>query len=220
MHRLIVTSNTYRMASTPDADNAMIDRDNTYLWRVAPRRAEAEVVRDSVLYVAGKLDLRMGGPDIDQQQGLTVPRRSLYFRHAAEKQMEFLKLFDAAAVTECYQRKESVLPQQALALANSELTLTNARLLARALVDKVGQDATAFATSAFEHVLSRPPTRDELLEAVSFLQQQAERLSRLKLSPTKGVTSDGRTPASDPALRARENLVHVLMNHHEFVTIR
>ena len=65
----------------------------------------------------------MGGPDIDHKAGLTVPRRSLYFRHAAEKQMEFLQIFDAAGVTECYRRKDSILPQQALALANSELSL-------------------------------------------------------------------------------------------------
>ena len=94
---------------------------------------EAELVRDGILFVAGKLDLTLGGPDIDYTQGLTVNRRSLYFRHAHEKQMEFLKLFDAAAVTECYQRKESIVPQQALALANSELTLVQARIIAREL---------------------------------------------------------------------------------------
>ena len=62
---------------------------------------EAEVVRDCVFHVAGTLDLTMGGPDIDQNQALTVPRRSLYLRHAQEKQSEFLKIFDTAAVTEC-----------------------------------------------------------------------------------------------------------------------
>ena len=93
-----------------------------------PRRAEAEVVRDSLFAVAGELDLTMGGPDIDHQLGLSVPRRSLYFRHAAEKQMEFLKIFDVAGVTECYQRRESILPQQALALNNSAL---HAEALAR-----------------------------------------------------------------------------------------
>ena len=61
--------------------------------------------------VAGALDSTLGGPDIDHHAGLTVPRRSLYFRHAAEKQMEFLRIFDAAGVTECYRRKESILPE-------------------------------------------------------------------------------------------------------------
>src|SRR5207244_1927121 len=62
MHKLIVTSSAYRMASTPDATNAALDRDNKYLWRFVPRPLEAEAVRDCVFYVAGKLDPAMGGP--------------------------------------------------------------------------------------------------------------------------------------------------------------
>ena len=86
------------------------DPDNEYLTRAPTKRMEAEIVRDAVLFVAGNLDLGMGGPDIDYEMGFQVPRRSLYFRHAAEKEMTFLKIFDAAAVTECYQRKSSVMP--------------------------------------------------------------------------------------------------------------
>lgn len=191
MHRLMVTSSVYRMASTPDDANAEKDRDNIYLWRMPPRRLEAEVVRDCVFYVAGKLDPAMGGPDIPHAQGLTSPRRSLYFQHAQEKQMEFLKLFDGPPVAECYQRKESVLPQQALALANSALTRTHARLLAETLTKKFGTDNAAFTIAAFESVLSRPPTEAESTECVEYLKT-----------------------------RPRESLVHVLMNHHEFVTVR
>src|SRR5205085_10409765 len=144
-----VTSNNYRLAATPDDANLALDRDNAYYWRMRSRRVEAEVVRDCVFYVAGQLDLARGGPDIDYQLGLTVPRRSLYFRHAQEKQMEFLKIFDEAAVTECYRRKESIVPQQALALSNSELTIRHARLLARELAARTGTDAAAFTTAAF-----------------------------------------------------------------------
>ena len=93
----------------------------------------AEQVRDSVLFVAGELDLTAGGPEIDHNAGMTAKRRSLYFRHAPEKQMMFLELFDAASPVECYKRSESVVPQQALALANSPLTQTQSRLLARKL---------------------------------------------------------------------------------------
>jgi hypothetical protein len=219
MHKLIVTSATYRMASTPDDENLKVDADNKYLWRMPSRRLEAELVRDCVFYVAGKLDLTMGGPDLDQNQGTGVPRRSLYFRHAAEKQMEFLKLFDAATVTECYQRKESILPQQALALSNSELTLKNSRILARLLAAKAGDDAGAFVVVAYERVLSRPPTAKEKEECVNFLKEQTERLAATK-APSAPSDPDGKTPATDPALRARENLVHVLMNHNDFVTVR
>jgi hypothetical protein len=220
IHRLIVTSSAYRMASTPDAANAILDRDNKYLWRFAPRRLEAEAVRDAIFYVAGKLDPAMGGPEIDYPLGLTVPRRSLYFRHAAEKEMEFLTIFDSASVTECYERKHSIIPQQALALVNSELTLKQARILARTIAAKTHGDATAFAQSAFEHVLSRRPNAAEATECVSFLGEQTRRLRDTKMPGATGLTPDGSLPAPDPALRARENLVHVLLNHHEFVTIR
>jgi hypothetical protein len=220
MHRLIVTRNAYRMASTTDAAMSAIDRDNKYLWRMPTRQAEAEVVRDCVFYVAGKLDLTMGGADIDQNLGLTTPRRSLYFRHAAEKEVEFLKIFDSADVVECYQRKSAVMPQQALALSNSELTLKHARILARELaLAKDGQDRSVFTTAAFERVLSRPPTEAELAECVAFLKQQTERHTKAPPA-TAGPDPDTKQPAADPALRARENLVHVLLNHHDFVTIR
>jgi hypothetical protein len=215
LHRQIVLSATYRQASTPDPADQAIDRDNVFLWRMPPRRLEAEAVRDQVLFVLGRLDLATGGPDIDPALGLTVPRRSLYFRHAAEKQMEFLKLFDAASVTECYQRKESVVPQQALALANSELTVRGARLLARALSAACGPSPEAFARSAFDRVLGRPPTDAELAECVAFLAPAGP--------PRTGATPpdpEGKAPAADTALRAREGLVQVLFNHHEFVTVR
>jgi hypothetical protein len=221
MHRLIVTSSTYRMASTTDPANVAIDRDNRYLWRMPARQAEAEVVRDCVFYVAGKLDQTMGGPDIDPNLGLTLPRRSLYFRHAAEKEVEFLKIFDSADVVECYQRKSTVMPQQALALSNSELTLKYARVLARSLAAaKKDQDLSAFTIAAFERILSRPPNDAETAECVAFLKQQAERHAKEPAPPPAGPDPEGKQPSAEPALRARENLVHVLLNHHDFVTIR
>lgn len=194
LHRLIVTSRTYRQASTPDPANLAADRDNLYFWRVAPRRLEAEAVRDQLLFVAGKLDLTVGGPDLDHETGLTVHRRSLYFRHAHEKQMELLKLFDAAGVSECYQRRESVVPQQALALANSLLSADMAKALAARLESDVGTDPRAFAGAAFERVLGRKPTAAELGECADFLGE-------------KGAPR-------------RTGLVLALFNHHEFVTVR
>jgi hypothetical protein len=219
MHRQILTSRTYRMASTPDEHNLTSDPDNVWLWRMNSRRMEAELVRDGILFVTGKLDLTFGGPDIDYTLGLKVNRRSLYFRHAQEKQMEFLKLFDTAAVTECYQRKESVVPQQALALANSELTLVQARIIARELAEQTGGDRAAFVTAAFERVLSRSPTADEMALTTKFLDEQTRTLtSATGVSPVP--LGDPKSPATQPALRARENLVHVLLNHNDFLTIR
>jgi hypothetical protein len=196
IHRLIVTSATYRQASTPDPANVAIDPDNTYLWRMSSRRLEAEAVRDCLYYVANQLDLRAGGPEIDFQQGLKVPRRSIYFRHAAEKQMEFLKIFDGPSVTECYRRKESILPQQALALANSGLSGEIAQAVAAEIRSRAGADDAEFVRLAFERLLSRQPTTREREECQSFL-----------------ASTSGNPKAS-------QSLVHVLLNHHEFVTIR
>ena len=94
---------------------------------------QAEVVRDSLLAVAGQLDETMGGHEIDHKQGMISHRRSLYFAHHGEEKMEFLELFDAANACDCYKRTSSVQPQQALALTNSELTKTLSRQLATKL---------------------------------------------------------------------------------------
>jgi hypothetical protein len=199
MHRLIVTSRAYRMASTPDESSARLDPDNVYLWRMNSRRLEAELVRDNLLYISGDLDATLGGPEIDHQQGLTSKRRSLYLRLAAEKEVEFLKIFDGPAVTECYLRHPTVVPQQALALANSELTLRQARRLAGALATAAGEDAHRLVRVAFQHVLARPPTAQETQTCLGFLAAQGKSAS---------------------PVRARENLVLVLFNHNDFVTVR
>jgi hypothetical protein len=220
IHRLIVTSATYRQDSKPAARELANDPDNIFLWRWTPRRAEAEVVRDCLFAVAGSLDARMGGPAIDHQKGLTIPRRSLYFQHAAEKQMEFLQIFDGAGVTECYRRKDSILPQQALALANSDLSLRQARRLARALSLHAGSDTASFVITAFEQVLTRGPTEMERIECLGFLGEGAGGASASIAAPNTQADPEGKAPAVDPALRRRESLVHVLLNHHDFVTIR
>lgn len=196
LHRLIVTSAAYRQASQTGGDAApQGDPDNVYLWHFAPRRLEAEAVRDNLLWVTGGLDLTRGGPEIDQALALTSPRRSLYLRCAQEKQPEFLQIFDGPSVVECYERKPSVIPQQALALLNSELAWQRAAALEK--LPGLGTAPEPFVTAAFLHVLGREPTADE---------------HRLGL----GLLADGRLPAA----RRRTLLLHTLLNHHEFLTIR
>lgn len=247
IHRLIVTSRTYRgesggrvegqesrvegqrSASTIDRSqcstlNAQVDKDNLYYWRANVRRLDAEVVRDSVLSVGGSLDLTRGGPDIDFADGEKVPRRSLYFRHAYEKQMRFLVLFDEASPNECYRRTESIVPQQALALANSALSLGQSRKLARTLAETFKDAADgdgAFVAAAFEQMLCRPPSGEELAACQEFLAQQREQLADASsLTGFEGAAAADVPPSDDPALRARENLMHVLMNHNDFVVVR
>jgi hypothetical protein len=221
LHRLIVTSAAYRMRSEHRdnrAANVTADPENKYLWRANSHRLEAEAVRDSVLAAAGNLDVAMGGPEIPLTEGETSTRRGIYFRHAHERQVKFLELFDSPSPLECYRRASTVAPHQALALLNGPLVLDQSRLLARTLAKET--DA-AFVVAAFETILTRSPTRAEADRCREFLTEQAARLADPeRLTPAPGVAA-GRVPAStDPKLRARENLVHVLLNHTEFVTVR
>src|SRR5262249_28944811 len=148
-------------------------------WHFPSRRMEAEEVRDSLLFVAGELDPAMGGHEIPQEQGLTSRRRSLYFAHHGEGKMEFLELFDGANACEAYRRSTSVLPQQALALSNSELELHEGRVLAGKLWRDVSSETveadreTAFLRAAFEQVLGRAPSVAERNASKSFLARQA-----------------------------------------------
>lgn len=215
IHRAIVTSRAYRMASTGSAENEKTDPDNRYLWRQNPRRMEAEAVRDSVLHVAGQLDGAIGGPEVEETKELDTFRRSLYIRQAPDIRAEFLTQFNAANPNECYRRDESIVPQQALSLVNSRLTLEQARRLAKAL------PADNFIAAAFDTILNRPPSPAERDDAATFLVQQAKLLADpAKLKPFETGVAAPLKPSSDPAQRAKENLVHVLFNLNEFVTIR
>ena len=226
MHQLMVTSNAYRMQSSEQnvaGSNRAEDPDNIYLWRMNPRRMEAEAVRDSVLHVSGRLELTKGGAEIDHTEGAVVPRRSVYFQHTPDIQMQFLRTFDLANPLECYERLETVVPQQALALANSKLSLTQSRLLARDLTEQLGgrERPASFVKAAFERVLGRPATKKEQARSKSFLQSQSDRLQDPdRLTPFEGGETSEVPPSDEPWLRARENLIHVLFNHNEFVTIR
>ena len=224
LHRLILTSRAYRTAPPTDhPDHTAMrgrDPDNEYYWHYKPRRLEAEIVRDSILHVAGNLDLTHGGPDIDFQQGETVTRRSVYFRHAYEKQMTMLVTFDAANPADCYRRSPSVIPQQALALSNSPLATSQSRVLAGKLVANSESDVE-FIHTAFATVLARSPDEKELHTCKEFLTTQTTALRKMVGKPAMNGTASATVPPSDDlSVRAKENLVHVLINHNDFVTVR
>lgn len=200
IHRLIVHSRTYRQRSHLDSESyaagQAIDPDNRCFWRFNIIRLEAEAIRDSLMAVAGDLDRRGGGPDIDFRKGEESHRRSLYFRHAYEKQMEMLTTFDAASPNECYRRRPSIIPQQALVLSNSELSHQMAERLASSIdADPQLSAAEPFVRQAFVRVLGRDPRNAELAACVEFL-------------------------AAGAAGRAHVGLVHALMNHNDFVVLR
>jgi len=193
MHRLIVTSWTYRRVATSEPHNARIDPDNRLLWRWPSRRMEGEIVRDNLLHVAGTMDRSFGGPDIDHRLAQQSKRRSIYLRHAHEKLVEFVQIFDGPKVSECYLREESVQPHQALALANSPLTFEQSKALCTELCAAAPEDSQ-FVTRAFHRMLSRDPTPEERGLCERFLRETR--------------------------VRARERLVMILFNHNDFVTIR
>ncbi len=225
LHRLIVTSEAYRRASASDASrsthhDSVTDSDDKFLWRMNTGRMETEVIRDSMLHLAGLLDSKMGEQELENKDMPTSNRRSLYFACYPEDggSGEFTKLFDAPSPAECYRRTRSIVPQQALALTNSKLVADTAAALVPRLTASLSESeqeqSSAFITAAFEEILSRRPSANELAESESFLAKQAE------LYRGKEAAAKAGAPASDASARARASLVKSLLNHNDFVTVR
>jgi hypothetical protein len=217
LHRLIVTCAAYRQSSAPPAASVgEQDRDNRWLAHFPAHQVEAEVLRDAILHCAGQLDTHIGGPVLEIEQEPTTRRRSLYYTVHPEESggLRFLKNFDPPDASDCYRRPESILPQQALALTNSRLMLDMSRLLARRIP---GDAEEAFIVAAFEQVLSRPPSEQEIGLCQAFLDRQAA-LFQKNAAAARGEATVG--PAPDPTMRARESLVRVLFSHDDFVSMR
>jgi hypothetical protein len=179
LHRLIVTSATYRQVSTVNDAAAKIDADNRFLWRQNRRKLEAEAVRDSILAVAGKLDLKMGGPSFQDfviekpehsphyQYHLHDPedakahRRAVYRFVVRSKQQPFMAALDCADPSLAVEkRNETLTPQQALALLNNKLAVAMARHFATR-VEKMGSTDAERVSAAVRLTLGRDPTAKE-----------------------------------------------------------
>jgi len=251
LHRLIVTSAAYRRSSQysvvsnqssvrqssstrkPTENwslntehlqrNQTADPENKLLWRMNPGRMEAEVVRDSILHLAGALDARMGGQELENKDALTTARRSLYysFNPESDGRSEFSVLFDAPDPNDCYRRTRSVIPQQALALTNSKIVHDHAAALAKRL-GALASDNTAFITAAFEHILTRPPSRAELAECEAFLSRAGGFQPPSETSSSSSTTERTQPTGGGwkPPTQARESLVRALLNHNDFLTVR
>jgi hypothetical protein len=200
MHRLIVTSETYKRSSAARgalwAANQAIDRKNTFLWRFPLRRLDAESVRDAVLHASGELDLSVGGRSfrgegIEERRGASTPRtgnyderrnrRAVYMgrgQHSSMNMMPaFLALFDAEdGQASCARRNHTITAPQTLYLFNSELT----REASKKLAQRLRTEASGGLSSALEHgykiALSRMPTAGELDHAITYLNDDPERL--------------------------------------------
>jgi hypothetical protein len=230
LHKLIVTSQAYRMQSSPvgaNDPNQTIDPDNNYYWRMNPRRMEAEVIRDSLLSLSGRLDSALGGPAIPLAAAEEGLRRTVYYHHARDEQMLFLTMFDNASVEECYRRHETIVPQQALALTNSKFVLDRADEIARSVSATVSDGPNVdFVDAAFELLLGRVPTEAERLASIDGLKRLAavEKSDAAAATETNAAGAAGSAEAAQsnmaPRDRARAAFIHVLLNHNDFVTIR
>jgi hypothetical protein len=185
LHRLICTSAVYRQSSNGNAAHEKIDAANQYLWRMNRRKLEAETVRDSVLAVAGKLDLTQGGPGyrafgfIDDHSphykyeeydpdDPASHRRSVYrliVRSVPDPFMATLDCADASALVA--KRNETVTPLQSLALLNNKFMVRMAEHFAERVAPMCADNASRLR-SAWRLAFARDPNEVELAKLVSY----------------------------------------------------
>jgi len=178
MHRLIMLSNTYQMSNQFDAKNASVDPDNRFLWRMNRQRLEAEALRDAVLAVSGKLNLKMGGPPVvppltkEELAGLKEVsqwpvsldpsehvRRGVYLYVKRSFRLPMFEIFDQPESSfSCSRRDVTNVAPQALALLNNEFTLQNAEELAIRLLKEFGSSPEAWIQNGWNLALGRSPS--------------------------------------------------------------
>ncbi|WP_372895678.1 PSD1 and planctomycete cytochrome C domain-containing protein [Stieleria sp.] len=183
MHRLIMSSATYQLTAAHDPHNAAIDSGNKYYWRFDRRRMDAESIRDSMLLLAGNLDLSRPGahpfPAKDKwkwtahrQFKAVYPsnHRSVYLMVQRLHPHPFLSIFNGPNTsTSTAMRDRSTVPLQALFMTNSELVDQQARGLAESLITAGGEPGERIQL-AYRRVLLRSPSGQELDRAAKFIE--------------------------------------------------
>jgi hypothetical protein len=187
LHRDILLSQAYLQSASFREDGAKADRDARLLWRFPPRRLSAEEIRDTTLMVAGKLDLKMGGPGFRlyrylsdnvstyvplDQIGHETYRRAVYHQSARASVVDVLSDFDLPDnAFPVPRRANTTTPLQALTLLNHSFTLDMAATLAARLVQEAGREAPGQVNRAYTLAFQRAPTRKERESAVKFIKQ-------------------------------------------------
>jgi len=177
--RTIMMSSVYRQASLDvngqlTARKALaVDPTNRLLGRFPSRRLSAEELRDSMLSVAGRLDLQIGGK---ATMDLNRPRRSLYIQTVRADRRNFSTLFDAADPSQCVgQRNVTTVAPQALFMLNNAFVRENAKHFAAKLLVDVPTDQRARIYCAYESLFGRSPSEKEVAIAQQFLAAAAKR---------------------------------------------
>jgi hypothetical protein len=185
IHRLIVTSATYRQASVMCQNAFAKDAQSRLLWRYPPRRIEAEALRDAILSVSGKLDLTMGGPGFDLFEPNTnyvrvyTPKKEFgpaEFRRMIYQQKPRMQLDDTFGAFDCPdagqiapKRNVSTTPLQALNLLNSNFVLQQAKFFAERVEKDAGRDTDAQVKRVFALAFNRAPNEKERTAAAKLV---------------------------------------------------
>jgi hypothetical protein len=186
LHKLIVTSQTYQQASAYREDAARVDADSRLLWRFPPRRLAAEEIRDTILFVAGKLEEQGGGPGFRLYEytrdnvatytpldrfGPDTYRRSIYHQNARASFVDVLTDFDAPDCAYSVSRRvATTTPSQALALMNHSFTIDMANAFAARVAEEAGSDGIANQVDrAFALAFGREPDPTERSAALALI---------------------------------------------------
>jgi hypothetical protein len=208
LHRLILTSSTYRQTSERNprdlALGQRIDPENRLLWKRSIERLDAEEIRDAMLAVSGELDPVIAGPSVPTSR----PRRTVFTRVVRNTRDQFLEAFDAPDGNSTTPRRNTTTAAtQALLLINGDWTLARAKAVATRL-EPSSTDASDRIVLAYRLALGRRPEPGEIADGLSFVKQQATRLT------PSAQRSD--LQASHEAL---VDFCHVLLNSNEFLYV-
>lgn len=168
LHREMMLSTAYQLASTSEPTNAERDPENLYVWRFAPRRLDFEAWRDAWLAVAGRLDPKQGGPSIELTQADNV-RRTLYAKVSRLEPNKLLVLFDFPDANVTSDRRSvTTVPQQQLFVLNSDFTIDTAKAFAKRLEKAAPKEEDRVAL-AFRLAYGREPSMVESRASVEFV---------------------------------------------------
>ena len=210
LHRLIMTSATYRQSALHEGTEAARRNDPSgrWLWRAGIRRLDADEIRDTLLAASGELDPSHEGPGVE----LTVPRRTIYTKLIRYGPEPLLQAFDAPdGFVSVAQRDTTTTATQALLLLNGPWALGRAEAIARRLVKECAgpPGRPALVERAYRLVLGRSPDALEARAALRFLGDQPKRIE------ANGHSPGGRT-AEEQALI---DLCHVLLSSNELIYV-
>ncbi|HEY0552525.1 MAG TPA: PSD1 and planctomycete cytochrome C domain-containing protein, partial [Verrucomicrobiae bacterium] len=194
LHRMIVTSATYRQSSASDDAARKADPENRLLWRFPIRRLDAEQIRDSILAVAGELQLETGGPAVDTFK----PRRSIYTKVMRNSRDPLLEVFDAPQnFFSASQRDTTTTPVQSLMLINSQYMLQRAQAMAARLQKSGAKSDDELVAMAYKLAFGRAPASAEKSAAAAFLREQQSRVELTRASSAVAAFVADKIPYRD-----------------------